>query len=573
MSVSPTHADEDRRLQALNSLGLLDTPPEPQFDRITRLACEVAKVGIAVICLVDEHRLWFKSKQGLDALEAPRETSFCTHAILAEEPLIVPDTLVDARFADNPLVVGLPFCRFYAGYPIHAPAGARIGTLCVIDNQPRELTSRELTALADLAAVVDTEILAMRFDIATRTVGVGVHERYVDERDMWWSDAMWDIFGQDPGTFRPSADNWLAVVHPDDQDYVRANGGAWGVPRSAVSLQYRIVRPDGTIRHLQSMASSTKAHNGSKGCLAGITLDVTERVSAEQRAFGLQQKLRESSHQAGMAEIATGVLHSVGNVINSLGVSHTTIRRGIKALRLEQLEQATALILANRAALAHFLTADTRGRHLPDYLPALSSQICSQVQTVQSELETIDKLLEHLRDIVNAQQARANVGSYREPIHLAELLDVTLLAQALEQSHIQVLRKYEEVPLITTDRHKLLLILVNLLNNARDAVLAVAVQPGTVSVHLSREGDHAVISIEDSGVGMSANVLQQLWRFGYTTKPDGQGFDLHNSANAAQEIGATLTAESDGPGRGSRFTVRLPFDICPKAETVPGGSD
>jgi signal transduction histidine kinase len=554
-------ADEDRRLRALHSLGLLDTLPEPRFDRITRLACSVAKVPIAVICLVDSHRLWFKSKQGLDALEAPRETSFCTHAILEEETLIVPDTQADSRFAGSPLVAGSPFWRFYAGHPIHAPGGARVGTLCVIDTQPRELSAHELGALADLAALVDTEILAVRFDIATRTVGVGVHERHADDRDMWWSDAMWDIFGQDRQTFRPSADNWLALVHPEDQEYVRANGGAWGKPRTSLSLQYRIIRADGTIRHLQSIASSTEEHNGSYDCMAGITLDVTDRVFAQQREYGLQQKLRESSHQAGMAEIATDVLHSVGNVVNSLGVSYATLRRDLKALRLEQLQQAASLILANRATLAGFLTEDARGRHLPDYLPALSAQFSSQVQAMQSELEATDKLLEHLRDIVSAQQVRAQVGGHREPVDLKELLDITLIAQELELSHVQVLRNYEDVPRVTTDRHKLLLILVNLLNNARDAVLASAVQPGRIVVHLERDEDHAVIIIEDSGVGMSAEVLQRLWRFGYTTKPKGQGFDLHNSANAAREIGATIEAQSDGPDKGSRFTVRLPI-VC-----------
>ncbi len=372
---------------------------------------------------------------------------------------------------------------------------------------------------------------------------------------------MWDIFGQDRQTFRPSADNWLALVHPEDQEYVRANGGAWGKPRTSLSLQYRIIRADGTIRHLQSIASSTEEHNGSYDCMAGITLDVTDRVFAQQREYGLQQKLRESSHQAGMAEIATDVLHSVGNVVNSLGVSYATLRRDLKALRLEQLQQAASLILANRATLAGFLTEDARGRHLPDYLPALSAQFSSQVQAMQSELEATDKLLEHLRDIVSAQQVRAQVGGHREPVDLKELLDITLIAQELELSHVQVLRNYEDVPRVTTDRHKLLLILVNLLNNARDAVLASAVQPGRIVVHLERDEDHAVIIIEDSGVGMSAEVLQRLWRFGYTTKPKGQGFDLHNSANAAREIGATIEAQSDGPDKGSRFTVRLPI-VC-----------
>jgi signal transduction histidine kinase len=164
-----------------------------------------------------------------------------------------------------------------------------------------------------------------------------------------------------------------------------------------------------------------------------------------------------------------------------------------------------------------------------------------------------------LRNIVIAQQTRALVSVHREPVDLKELLDATLRAQALELSHIQVLRSYEELPLVTTDRHKLLMILVNLLSNARDAVLASVTQPGRIHVRLMRDGDHALISVEDSGIGMSDDVLARLWRLGFTTKPQGQGFDLHNSANAAREIGATIAAHSDGPNLGSRFNIRLPI--------------
>ena len=550
-------ADEDRRLEALQNLGLLDTPPDPRFDRITRLACCLAKVPIALICFVDARRQWFLARQGLDAIETTREISFCGHAILQEEPLVIPDTQEDLRFFDNPLVIGEPYARFYAGHPIHAPGGARVGTLCLIDTQPRNLSSQELGALADLAALVDAEMLAIRFDIATRTVGVGVHERRASDRDMWWSDAMWDIFGQDPRTFRSSADNWLKVVHPEDQDHVKENGGAWGKSRTSLNLQYRIIRPDGTIRHLQSMASTTPS--GSTDRIAGITFDITERVTAEHKAYGHQQELRESSHQAGMAEVATVVLHSVGNVVNSLGIANSTIRRELQALRVEQLEQATALISANRATLPSFLTEDERGRHLPDYLPALSAQISSKVQAVQAELDTTAALLEHLRDIVSAQQVRAHVGGKLEPVDLKELVDAALTGQAMERSHIEVVRGYESLPLVTTDRHKLLLIVVNLLDNARDAVLASSTQPGRIVLHIGREGDNAVVSIEDSGVGMSPEVLSSIWRYGFTTKSNGQGFDLHNSANAAREIGATIAGHSDGPNKGSRFILRLPI--------------
>ena len=151
----PTPFNEKYRLAALQSYQGLDTEPEPDFDRLTRLAARHFRVPIALVSLVDETRQWFKSRVGLDATETAREISFCGHAIMRDEVLQVPDARCDARFADNPLVTGDPEIRFYAGAPLIAPTGYRIGTLCVIDFRPRDpLSDDDLAMLTDLAAVV-----------------------------------------------------------------------------------------------------------------------------------------------------------------------------------------------------------------------------------------------------------------------------------------------------------------------------------------------------------------------------------------------------------------------------------
>lgn len=150
--------DEDRRVQALRRLNLLDTPPEERFDRLTRIARRFFKVPIALVSLVDTNRQWFKSVQGLSVCETGRNVSFCGHAILSEDPLVVPNALADPRFDDNPLVTGPPHIRFYAGRPLHAPSGERVGTLCLIDVRPRELEPQDLLVLSDLAAIVESEM-------------------------------------------------------------------------------------------------------------------------------------------------------------------------------------------------------------------------------------------------------------------------------------------------------------------------------------------------------------------------------------------------------------------------------
>lgn len=158
MQAPPTPVDETQRLRALTTLCILDTLPEERFDRITRLACRALNVPIALVSLVDRDRQWFKSRQGLETSETSRQVSFCGHAILQEGPLVVADTLEDSRFSDNPLVTESPHIRFYAGQPIHGPDGSRVGTLCVIDRQPRRFSADDCAVLLDLAGTVEREL-------------------------------------------------------------------------------------------------------------------------------------------------------------------------------------------------------------------------------------------------------------------------------------------------------------------------------------------------------------------------------------------------------------------------------
>jgi PAS domain S-box-containing protein len=162
--------NEQDRLEALYALNILDTPEEERFDRITRLAAVVFGVPIALVSLLDEHRQWFKSRHGLQTPHTPRSISFCGHTIHDGVSLIVPDTLLDPRFVDNPLVTGEPHIRFYAGYPIHSPDGHPLGTLCIIDTRPRQATEINIASLRDLAKLVEEEInkTAIAQNVVTR---------------------------------------------------------------------------------------------------------------------------------------------------------------------------------------------------------------------------------------------------------------------------------------------------------------------------------------------------------------------------------------------------------------------
>jgi signal transduction histidine kinase/GAF domain-containing protein len=163
--------DEAHRITALEELQLLDTLPEERFDRLTRLAARIFNIPIALVSLIDRDRQWFKSRHGLEAPETARDISFCGHAILREELLVIENAPDDKRFADNPLVTGGPNIRFYAGAPLHDRHGYRVGTLCVIDNKPRIFSEDDKTTLRDLA------------DLVEREFGFGELGNYYDERN------------------------------------------------------------------------------------------------------------------------------------------------------------------------------------------------------------------------------------------------------------------------------------------------------------------------------------------------------------------------------------------------------
>lgn len=172
MKKPATPSDEALRLDTLRALDKLDSLGEERFDRLTRMAKHMFQVPIALVSLVDENRQWFKSCIGLDASETPRDISFCGHAILGESTFVISDTLKDDRFKDNPLVINDPYIRFYAGCPIKVANGSRIGTLCIIDREPRNLSSEDKELLSDLAVMVEQELTAVQLATLDELTGL-----------------------------------------------------------------------------------------------------------------------------------------------------------------------------------------------------------------------------------------------------------------------------------------------------------------------------------------------------------------------------------------------------------------
>jgi signal transduction histidine kinase len=407
-------------------------------------------------------------------------------------------------------------------------------------------------------------LLTSRFNLATRAAGIGVFEHDAGSGELWWSEMMFAIVGQPVDGFTPTLAAWRDLIHPEDRARVTRLGDAALLALDALDIRYRVVRPDGSVRHVQSISSYPHENPPNGARRVGVLLDVTERIEAELRERVLEVQLRESFHQTGLAQTANGVLQSVEQALSGVGLAASTMRRDLTELRPERVEQVAQLIAANRADIASFLAEDVRGKYLPDFLLAIAGQIKGSAQNLESELGQIETFILHLRDVIGAQQSLIPMGGTIEPTDLRDLVEVALLVQAPDFARTEVVRDYQELPLILTDRHKLLQIVVCFVSNARDAMLLGGIEAPRVVVRVLRDADDAVFTIEDSGPGMTDDTLAQLWEFGFTTKRNGQGFGLHASALAAREIGARVSAASDGPGRGARFTVRLPLGGAPR---------
>ncbi len=290
--------------------------------------------------------------------------------------------------------------------------------------------------------------------------------------------------------------------------------------------------------------------------------DLTERKQAEAERNRLNQELIETSRLAGMADVATGVLHNVGNVLNSVNVSGQLVAERVKTSRISGLSKAVALIEQHADDLATFITADERGKLLPEFLRALSEQLDSERGFVMEELDTLMKNVEHIKEIVNMQQSFATTSGVTIPVSLTDLAEDGLKTNdaSFLRHNVTVLREYEELPQVTTDRHKVLQILVNLIGNAKQALAAADADEKRLTLRVVRSHKNRVaVEVEDNGVGISTDNLSRIFQHGFTTKKKGHGFGLHSSALAAKELGGALTAHSDGHGQGATFTLELPF--------------
>ncbi|OJH39093.1 trifunctional serine/threonine-protein kinase/ATP-binding protein/sensor histidine kinase [Cystobacter ferrugineus] len=284
----------------------------------------------------------------------------------------------------------------------------------------------------------------------------------------------------------------------------------------------------------------------------------------QQRTHELRQaqaRLVETARRVGMAEVASSVLHDVGNALTSIVVDTALMRGAAATSRVNRFRQAAILLEDNRARLAEFLTQDARGRHMVDYLIRLSEELEQEHTSLSKNLEALDSNVARVRAIVESQQAHATSTLLLEECDLGELVDEALRLQqgALFQAGITVSREVQDLPPVKTDKHKVLTILLNLLSNARQAMEAHPQEEPRLTLRAALEDGWVCLQVVDTGVGIAPDIREHLFTQGFTTRAEGHGIGLHSSALAVRLLGGRLSLDSEGLGHGTTATLLIPI--------------
>jgi PAS domain S-box-containing protein len=297
--------------------------------------------------------------------------------------------------------------------------------------------------------------------------------------------------------------------------------------------------------------------------LVAVVRDITERKRAEAALEKANRDLVDASHHAGMAEIATGVLHNVGNVLNSLNVSTNVLADHVRTTPVADLGRVAALLQAQGPNLGEFFTHDERAPKVVEFLSSLAEMFNTMQATKLGEVASIKKNIDHIKDIVMTQQNYAGASGLTESLRIEDLVEDTLHINASKilRHKVEVVCEFApELPAISTEKHKVLQVLINLVDNAKSACSSSPRKDKRIKIQVTHGAGRMRVAVVDNGVGISPETLSHIFQYGFTTKKDGHGFGLHNSANAAREMGGSLTVQSDGEGSGATFTLEIPLE-------------
>lgn len=369
------------------------------------------------------------------------------------------------------------------------------------------------------------------------------------------------LLGFTPEQWLANPHFWLDHVHHEDRGRVKAACEQALASRQSYYFEYRMLSADGGTVWFRE-GGVILGGDDAPVAVRGILIDISAEKAAQEREK-LSQTLILNSRQAGMAEVATGVLHNVGNVLNSVNVSATVLHGFAERSKVGQVRKLANLVAEHGANFASFLTTDSRGKRVPEFISHLAAALEEERDRTLLEANSLIKNIEHITSVIAMQQSYAKAAGILEDVAPTLLVEDALhmTADILRRHHLAVVRDFETVPSVRVDRHKVLQILVNLIRNAKDAMTHR--QNKRLEITIRADTGQVRVSVADNGVGIAPEDLTRIFGHGFTTKANGHGFGLHIGALAAREMGGSLQVESAGPGLGATFSLRLPVAQLP----------
>ena len=541
MQLPPIPANEAERLVALRRYDILDTPPEPEFDDFTRLAAQICGTPVALITLIDTERQWFKSKVGVPMSETPREMAFCTHTIQGRDLLEISNLSEDIRFHDHPLVANNPSARFYAGAPLITPDGLGLGTLCVLDVVPRNLTPEQRDAIQTLSRQVMAQLELRRFNQHLKLV---VEERTAallegEERfrqladfssDVFWfvnlqparnlfiSPAVAKVWGRPADSFPQDAPLWQTAIHADDRARVQTLWqGCLEGKSPRFEAEYRVVRPDGSMRWVLDNGTPIRNTSGEIVRLGGMAKDITESKQVETHRLRTQRL--ES-----IGTLAGGIAHDLNNALAPILMVTSLLRM--------QYPNGTELID----------TVESSAKH--------GAGMVRQLLTFAKGVEG----------------ARLSI----QPLHL--LREMEKIIKGTFPKNIRLRTDFgKNLHVLLGDSTQLYQVLLNLCVNARDAMpeggtLTLAAENTEIdataarAIPEGRPGRYVLWRVTDTGTGIPPEIIERIFEPFFSTKATdkGTGLGLSTVIGIVKSHDGFVQVDS-ALGRGSTFAIYLPM--------------
>jgi PAS domain S-box-containing protein len=478
------------------------------------------------------------------------------------------DDMVAARQVASGIRAVLQGCEpgFSFEYACHSPTEQRWFAMTVTPLEAgcpgrvvvmhRNVTERKTTELRLLEALAEGQ----RFRAALDQVSAYIYMKDAESRYIYANQRTLELFGCSAEELRGRKDHCFfppATAQRLREVDLRVLQG------EHTNEEIEVAAGPGGRRVYLEVKTPLYAESGARTIvgLMGVSTDITDRKQAQAELDAIQQQLVTASRLSGMAEVATNVLHNVGNVLNSVNVSTGLIAASVKQSKIARLGQVADLLREHAADLVGFLAQDTKGKQLPDYLARLADHLLAEQVGLIGELESLQRNVDHIKEIVATQQSYARFGGVKEMVDVVELVEDSLRINesAINRQQVEIVREFEPTPPLNIEKHKVLQILVNLIRNAKHACQDAGRPDQRLTVRVAHEAGQIKISVADNGVGIAPENLTRIFQHGFTTRKDGHGFGLHSGALAAQEMGGTLTVHSAGPGAGACFTLTVPI--------------